>query len=146
MIDRHAEWSLPYMAVLPDVVADAQASLRRSIRWLYKMPSGWPLYVAVQDGMVPHDLRGISEHVTGVFLGGTDRLKLDAGYWCTWAHNNGLLFHYARAGTIAKVQHAQRIGADSLDSCFPLWTERRFNTFIAAVTGQLPQMELALTY
>jgi hypothetical protein len=121
--------------VLPDVVGDAVASKQRSLQWLFKMPSGWPLYYVLQDGVMERDLRGLDEHLTGLFLGGTDRFKAKADRWCRVAHERGLLFHYGRAGTVHKIRHAQRVGADSLDSAFPLWTQERFERFVRVVTG-----------
>jgi len=35
----------------------------------------------------------------------------------------------ARAGTLARVEHALAVKADSLDSSFPLWTRQRFAEF-----------------
>lgn len=131
--------------VLPDVVGDAVASNRRSLQWLFRMPAGWPLYYVLQDGMDERDLHGLDEHLSGLFLGGTDRFKLQADRWCRVAHERGLLFHYGRAGTVHKVRHAQDIGADSLDSAFPLWTQERFAKFVRVVTGRDcdAQMEFA---
>lgn len=129
-----AECHQASVLVLPDVVGDAAASRQRSLQWLYRMPAGWPLYYVLQDGVMERDLRGIDEHLTGLFLGGTDRFKAEADRWCMVAHERGLQFHYGRAGTLNKIRHAQRIGADSLDSAFPLWTQERFERFVRVVT------------
>jgi len=70
------------------------------------------------------------EGIRGIFLGGTSRFKATAGEWCRWAHEHHLLFHYGRAGTEEKVRHALDVGADSLDSAFPMWTLERFQLFV----------------
>ncbi len=58
------------------------------------------------------------EHkIAGLFLGGTDAFKdREAAYWRGVAHAAGVRFHYARAGTPRKFQHAMLVRADSLDS------------------------------
>ena len=75
------------------------------------------------------DVLSVIGNYDGLFLGGTDAFKLTARDWCGLAHRNNKKFHYARAGTINKLQHAIRIGADSLDSSFPLWTKVRLLLF-----------------
>lgn len=137
------------MAVLPDKVAEGEASLDFSLDWL----NGWdkheaslPWYLAVQDGMDQQPVWGRvcealkDDRITGLFLGGTNRFKATAGQWITTATACGVKFHYGRAGTPPKVQHAMRINADSLDSAFPLWTMERMEKFRLALKNELPQM------
>lgn len=117
----------PYLAVLPDIPAQGLRSLEYSMSWMDRLPRfSW--YLAVQDGMQPRDVS--VDNLCGIFLGGTNAYKATADIWCDWAHHHGLRFHYGRAGTQSKVAHAQHIGADSLDSAFPLWTTERFDTFV----------------
>jgi len=71
----------------------------------------------------------------GIFLGGTDKFKLKAFSWKELAARNRLKFHYGRAGTRRKLQHAHEIQADSLDSSFPLWTKERMKLFSLWVEG-----------
>ena len=59
-----------------------------------------------------------------------------------WAHGDGLKFHYGRCGTLNKVAHAIRIGADSIDSAFPMWTRQRWRLFVETVTNGPIQGEL----
>ena len=121
---------LPYIAVTPDIVAGGMKSLELSDGWIKRLPSDFPWYLAVQDGM---DVASVIESLAnyqGIFLGGTDNYKRYAGYWCKIAHHFGKKFHYGRAGTLNKVAHAIRIDADSLDSSFPLWTKDRLFSFI----------------
>lgn len=123
-----ASGSIPYLAVLPDVPAGGTDSLKFSMEWLEKLPQPWPWYIAVQDGMTPADLTDL-DRIHGLFLGGTNTFKATAGEWCDWAHAHGLRFHYGRAGTQEKVRHAMEVGADSLDSAFPMWNEERWGLF-----------------
>jgi hypothetical protein len=131
--------SEPYLAVLPDIPAQGYASLEYSLSWLAKLPD-FPWYVAVQDGMRVGDLP--TDRLTGIFLGGTNSYKSTAGAWCDWAHAHGLKFHYGRAGTQNKVAHARSVGADSLDSAFPMWTMERWNLFKSWVTHGPHQVDL----
>jgi hypothetical protein len=120
----------PALAVVPDIVANGCESLRFSLDWIAKLPSDWPWYLAVQDGMERDDVDDVLHLFTGLFLGGTNRFKLSADKWCRLAHQAGKKFHYGRAGTLRKLCHAVKIGADSLDSSFPLWTRERFDNFV----------------
>ena len=134
----------PMLAVVPDLPAQGQRSLDFSVAWLPRLPETWPRYLAVQDGMTPQAVLDVLDlGFAGLFLGGTDRFKLEAAEWCALAHGNDRFFHYARAGTRAKVEHAQRVGADSMDSSFPLWTRRRFAEFAQWIEGTHPQQPLA---
>jgi len=120
-LDLAIEVGLPYMAVVPDLVARGRESIDFSMRWLEQLPPSWPWYLAVQDGMKQEDVEPIIPHFAGIFLGGTDRLKEQAEEWCAFAHLHSKPFHFARAGTERKIKQAIRIGADSIDSNFPLW-------------------------
>lgn len=113
---------LPYMAVVPDLVGRGRESLDFSMKWLADLPADWPWYLAVQDGMQASEVQEVIHRFDGLFLGGTDAFKREAEDWKNIAHIAGKRFHYARAGTERKIKHALRIGADSIDSSFPLWT------------------------
>jgi len=117
----------PCFAVVPDIVA-SKDSLEYSLNWMEKLPQDWPWYLVLQDGMVLEPK--VIKPFKGLFLGGTDAFKSTAGKWRRFAHLNGKKFHYGRAGTFSKYCHAHEIGADSLDSSFPLWTRERFNAFL----------------
>ena len=132
----------PYMAVCPDKVGAGLESLDFSEQWREKLPAEWPWYLAVQDGMAFSDVEPILGSYAGIFLGGTNAFKFTARPWREMAHRNGKLFHYGRAGTLKKVQHATDVGADSLDSAFPLWTVQRFEQFIELVNVGHPQSRL----
>ncbi len=119
----------PGVAVCPDIVAGGLRSLEFSVNWLKRLPSSWPWYLAVQDGMTRDAVLEVVHLFAGVFLGGTDRFKLTAYHWSRLAHSAGKKFHYGRAGTLRKIRHAYAVEADSLDSNFPLWTVDRMRVF-----------------
>jgi hypothetical protein len=131
----------PILAVVPDIVAGGQRSLDFSLDWVMRLPNGWPWYLAVQDGMETHQVEDSLHLFSGIFLGGTDRFKRTAYRWCNLAHAHQKRFHYGRAGTIAKLLHAKKIGADSLDSAFPLWTNQRLETFAQHVAHDCTQLQ-----
>lgn len=124
-LDVAMDAGIPYMAVVPDLVGRGVESLDFSLRWRDDLPREWPWYLAVQDGMEPWRVEEVIYLFDGLFLGGTDALKAEAEDWCSLAHIHGKRFHFARAGTERKIKQAIRIGADSLDSSFPLWTVDR---------------------
>ncbi len=120
----------PYLAVVPDIVAAGLQSLDFSLDWIYRLPRDWPWYLAVQNDMELSDVEEVLHLFSGIFLGGDDKFKLQAYRWCKLAHKHQKKFHYARAGTLTKLRHAIKLGADSLDSSFPLWTKERFHWFV----------------
>ena len=124
-LDAALDIGIPYMAVVPDLVARGRESLDFSMEWLSRLPAHWPWYLAVQDGMQPAMVKEVVHEFDGIFLGGTDKFKSEAQDWCDLAHIAEKRFHFARAGTERKIKQAIRIGADSLDSSFPLWTMQR---------------------
>lgn len=157
---------LPLFAVVPDRPAEGIDSLIASLEWIHEwmrreelaplFRAVVPFYLAVQDGMTPADLEGecwdcgepIVEHFAGIFLGGSSQWKVDtAAEWAEASREWRVRFHYGRAGTIAKMQQAHAIGADSIDSAFPMWTDERWSRFerewLALPAG--PQLELTLS-
>lgn len=125
----------PYLAVCPDIVCGGMKSLEFSVNWRMKLPGRFPWYLAVQDGMEPDAVSDTMHLFAGVFLGGSDRFKRQAFAWRQLAHSHQKKFHYGRAGTLTKLQHAFSVGADSLDSSFPLWSQERMQRFAWAFEG-----------
>lgn len=85
-------------------------------------------------GDVCHEKKKMSIRKPLVFLGDTRSAENIAiikqrrwGRICVVAHRHLKPFHYGRAGTLRKLQHAFAIGANSLDSSFPLWTKENAN-------------------
>jgi hypothetical protein len=148
-LDMALQLDAPALAVLPDIVAGGLTSLEFSLGWLEKVPASWPWYLAIQDGMQPADLDGMLDPLAGLFLGGTTRFKSQAAIWADYAHAAGKKFHYARAGTPTRIEHAYLVRADSLDSCLPLWDEGKWLQFQRAVhepgrQGMLPSLAALL--
>lgn len=141
-LKRDRALGTPYLAVVPDIVAGGQASLELSLASRAALPDDWPWYLAVQNGMKPMHIARYIRGFAGVFLGGDDAFKAQAKVWCDFAHDHGLPFHYGRAGTFSKLEHALEVGADSLDSAFPMWTHERFAAF-AAHWEHRPQTTMA---
>jgi len=151
----------PQFVVLPDIVAGGVASLELSEQWLRDIKSetfgknygfdivdavnirGWPLYLAVQDGMALSDVKETTlRDLDGIFVGGSNGFKSNARLWTKFAHDRGLKCHYGRAGTLKKLDHAIESGVDSLDSSFPLWTTDRLDKFVARWLYGNPQLKL----
>lgn len=130
----------PAFIVLPDLVARGAESLAESESWIDECRGIAPLYLAVQDGMAEADVAQLLERrpgtIAGLFVGGSTDWKLEtAASWIAWAHARKLEVHIGRVGTIERVRWARAIGADSIDSSFPLWTESRLLGFINEVAA-----------
>lgn len=122
----------PYLAVVPDIVAAGCSSLAFSLKWIHRLRQReirWPWYLAVQDGLTIHDVKPHLDLFSGIFLGGSDTFKAQAWRWRVFAKDHGKPFHYARAGTLPKLESALKMHADSLDSAYPLWEKERFAKF-----------------
>ncbi len=141
----HRMPTLPLVAVTPDIVADGARSLEFSLEWRTQLPDEWPWYLAVQDGMKEEDVAEALPLFAGLILGGTTAFKRTAGLWCDLAHAAGKRFHYARASLPRRLDHACRVGADSLDTAFPLWTRERLQAFLSHWDHESPQMDLSAT-
>jgi hypothetical protein len=141
-LDKAYKVGTPYLAVVPDKVGKGRESLDFSMSWLDSMPQEWNLYLAIQDGMTFQDVIAVVDNFDGIFLGGTDAFKVQARDWCDLAHRHNKKFHYARCGIEWKIRHAQRIGADSLDSAFPMFTVSRWKQFIHNITCSNEQLIL----
>lgn len=136
---------LPAFAVAPDVVAGGRDSLALSSRWLGQLVERRvPAYLAVQDGMTDDEvLATLREGFSGVFVGGTLEWKLATGArWVALAHQVGLPCHIGRVGTPPRVEWAAEIGADSIDSCLPLWSQGNLDAFVGALRRSRRQAQL----
>ena len=137
----------PYLAVCPDIVAAGLHSLDFSLKWRTgELRSvDFPWYLAVQDGMDVEDVKMHLHLFAGIFLGGSDRFKATAYRWCQLAHNHQMKFHYGRASTPRKLVSAFKVGSDSCDSAFPLWTAERMGIFSARWQGLEEQTTMQFT-
>lgn len=130
----------PDFVVAPDIVAGGWTSLERSLAWLpFLRELGLRPYLAVQDGMT---LDGVSPHVAsfdGLFVGGTGGWKLASGWW--WvklAHACGKPCHIGRISGRDRVRLVKSWGADSIDSCVPLWSKENRAAVLAGLADPPP--------
>ena len=132
-LDKQRKYGTPYFAVVPDIVASPD-SLEFSLKWRERLPNDWKWYLAIQDHT---DFEVFNKEVhkfDGVFLGGSDVFKVTAQYWANLTKFHKKKFHYGRVSTRKRIQHARRIGADSIDSAFPFWIESRRKVVENALT------------
>ena len=138
----------PAFAVCPDIVATGRASLAFSVRSLPHCASslpGLPWYLSVQDGMTEAEVSAaVREHgFGGIFVGGSLPWKIATGAaWVALAHRLGLPSHIGRVGGPDRIRWARRIGADSIDSSLPLWSEENLCRFLRALDPNPPQGSL----
>lgn len=96
------------------------------------MPPELPVrYLVVQEGMAPAQVGEVLPRFGGVFIGGASmEWKLGtAPDWIALAHAHGVRCHIGRIGTVERLELARRLGADSVDSCQPLWNLDRLEAF-----------------
>lgn len=100
----------PLWALVPDVVADKDATLRDWAEYAPIVKSyGWPLAFAVQDGMEPVD---VPSDADVIFVGGTTEWKWrTAAMWCSAFQR----VHVGRVNTWKRLVDADRAGAESVD-------------------------------
>jgi hypothetical protein len=106
-------------AVAPDVVADAAATLKRSLPWLPKVRAlGYPAAFVAQDGLealtVPWDDFDV------LFIGGSTGWKLGqhARTFVAEAKARGKWVHMGRVNSERRYRYAHSIGCDSVDGTF----------------------------
>lgn len=103
----------PLWLSVPDVVADAAATLREWRRWARALAKhGWPLAVVVQDGMVPADVVGLRPTPDVVFVGGTTRWKLRSMRQWSAAFPR---VHVGRVNSKRRLWQVHRAGCESSD-------------------------------
>jgi len=73
-------------------------------------------------------------HLDGLFVGGSLPWKLETGAaWCALGLELTIPVHVGRVGTFDRVLWAREIGAASIDSSLPLWSDQKLETFLAAM-------------
>lgn len=100
----------PMFVVVPDVVGDAEATLRQWHNHHARVRSfGYKLAFACQDGMVRGD---VPKDADCCFIGGTTDWKLNNAY-----NFKGVTpwLHIGRVNTQERIDWADSIGADSVD-------------------------------
>lgn len=141
-LDYWYEDGAPDFIVVPDLVAGGLASLAFSLQFVpWLEDRGIPLYLVLQDGMTEGDVEPCLSSFQGLFVGGTLPWKIKTGeQWVKFAHDHELPCHIGRVGTARRFAQATRIGADSIDSCLPLWCEKYLQQFVMAVQGAQPDL------
>jgi hypothetical protein len=122
----------PDFVVMPDIVGGGLASLDASMAELEWMPDEIAArYLVVQEGMSEGDVAGILDHFHGIFVGGAEMSwKLTtAPRWVALAHAAGKRCHIGRIGTPRRLEWAASLGADSVDSNWPLSGAERLRAF-----------------
>jgi len=136
----------PAWVVAPDSVGDWAGTVALAMDALPRLRRelpGVPVYLVAQDGGTEQDAAWAS--FDGVFVGGSLRWKLRTGAtWAAFAHRTGRPCHVGRVGQPRRVKWARRIGADSIDSCFPLWTVARMAEFLRAVRGEPTTAQMSM--
>lgn len=128
---------VPDFVVVPDIVTGGWSSLAFSLSWVEYLRGFAPLYLAVQDGMT---LDGIAPHLerfdgVWVFVGGSLMWKLASGFWwVSLAHAYGKPCHVGRISGRERTRLVKSWGADSIDSCVPLWSEENLQAVVKGLT------------
>lgn len=129
----------PDFIVAPDRVA-SPASLEMSLSWLPRLQGVAPLALVVQDGMTDDEVLRVLKHFAVLFVGGSLPWKLKTiPRWIAVAREAGVRCHIGRMGTGPRVRYARLCGADSVDSCTPLWKTADLRIFLRALRGPLQE-------
>ena len=106
-------------AVVPDVVADAAATLARFDKYAERVRElGYPVALVAQDGQeslpVPWD------RIDALFIGGSTEWKLGphARALAAEAKRRGKWLHMGRVNSQRRYEYARAIGCDSVDGTF----------------------------
>lgn len=143
LADARSVATRPDFVAVPDRVAAGLDSLSLSLEWRDECAELTQPYLVVQDGMTSSDVSAVIDRFGGLFVGGSLPWKIATGSsWVELAHKHSKRCHIGRVGTPRRVAWAKRIGADSIDSCLPLWSRDKLTEFVAAVRGTRRQAEL----
>lgn len=120
-LDRHGSGA--DFIVIPDVVADREASLQLTQQWLPLLLAradlgDAQLLIAVQDGMGMSEIGRLAQmdERIGIFIGGSTDWKLQAIIpWGRWAKERGLYCHVGRVNTSRRIALCAAANADSFD-------------------------------
>lgn len=137
-------------AVAPDVLADAVATIRRSLPWLERIRAlGYPAALVGQDGAEHLELPWAEFDV--LFIGGSTRWKLssEASSVVARAREQGKAVHMGRVNSLRRLQAAQLMGCDSVDGTFLAFRARQSGRGdpevrgVGEVSGWLQELERA---
>lgn len=140
-LERCAE---PDFVVCPDRIAAGNQSLLVSRSWLPELRArGCRVALVAQDGM---DLEVLERELTSydvLFVGGTKHWKHATGsQLVALGHRAGKAVHIGRISSMKHVRWARSIGADSIDSCVPLWSTDNLDRFRRALLEEHIQVEM----
>lgn len=99
----------PLWIVVPDVVGDAEETVKMWNEWYERIEPFGPLAFACQDGMNPES---VPEKAFCCFIGGTTRWKLKNAHRFKGVRP---WLHIGRVNTYRRLRWAEDIGADSVD-------------------------------
>ena len=107
-----ADWT-----VLPDIVMGGPVSLAKSLSWMQRVLDETPrALLAVQDGMVPEDVRAFIGARVGLFVGGSTAWKESTiGVWSALGREVGCWVHVGRVNTARRIAICTAEGATSFD-------------------------------
>lgn len=129
----------PLWMAVPDVVANRERTIENWHRLAPALRSyGWPLAFVVQDGMQDEDVRRALRvgEFRVLFIGGSLEWKLaNVPRWVALGHAAGVQVHVGRMGTCRRARYARECGADSVDSCTPLWSKDHLRRFLEGLRG-----------
>lgn len=126
--------------VVPDVVGQAKATLENANIWLPILDGiGHRRLIAVQDGMVPDDIRAWLSADVGIFVGGTTDWKLESlPMWGVLAASVDCYLHVGRVNTVRRIAMCQDAGADSFDGT----SATRYAVNLRRLDGAARQMHM----
>ncbi len=111
-LGANADWT-----VLPDIVCGGQASLETSLRWMRVVLDESPrALLAVQDGLMPDDVRGFLGARVGIFVGGSTEWKESTiETWAKLGRETGCWVHVGRVNTARRIALCTTSGVTSFD-------------------------------
>lgn len=104
--------------VVPDVVADARATMLAALEWLPRLKLTTParLLFAVQDGMEAHQVAPWLRRGCGIFVGGSTEWKLRTlPMWAELAHTHATYIHVGRVNSERRIRYCRDVGVHSFD-------------------------------
>lgn len=131
--------------VLPDVVADREASLARTHAWLPELLARPDLgrarlLIAIQDGMTFADIEPLLINPrVGLFIGGSTEWKVASIIPLSiWAKERGRYVHVGRVNTARRIAICAAGGVDSIDGT----SATKFAKTLPLLTGAASQPDL----
>lgn len=128
----------PDFIVIPDIVRGGLDSLQMSLDWipqLRQLAPHIPLALVVQDGMEPHHIEPHLELFEILFVGGGRDWKYKTGEsWVKFFNaRESRPVHIGGIGSASGVRWAKSIGATSIDSTGPLWSQPAMKRWLDAL-------------